>query len=327
MTNYLLLLYNGKVKNTFELREVKRLIYYDGYGIKELYDISLRLNNPVEILGKKYDMNEIVLYFKTAELSQIQESKKEVAATGGYHNNQLINWEIDKDITFSLTHGILTPVSWAMLSNSKVESVKEKSIPFQETLKTIEDDQYCFVDLMYCPNSFQGQMGIQGNPNNEPLPMGRRPELMLKPLPPSKTKYIFCYDVETGQRIRDFKFYNNRVFFERPYRKVLIDYTFTFKGEEIKTIEVGNRLFNNYLRLDAKFNAKNENSGEVSTGIIEIPKLKLSSSLSMRLGKDANEAVVSDFYFVGYPDENIRREKQKVCSITFLDRDITKEYI
>ena len=81
------------------------------------------------------------------------------------------------------------------------------------------------------------------------------------------------------------------------------------------------------MRLDAKFNAKNENSGEVSTGIIEIPKLKLSSSLSMRLGKDANEAVVSDFYFVGYPDENIRREKQKVCSITFLDRDITKEYI
>ena len=157
--------------------------------------------------------------------------------------------------------------------------------------------------------------------------MGRRPELMLKPLPPSKTKYIFCYDVETGQRVRNFKFYNNRVFFERAYRKVLIDYTFTFKGEEIKTIEVGNRLFNNYLRLDAKFNAKNENSGEVSTGIIEIPKLKLSSSLSMRLGKDTNEAVVSDFYFVGYPDENIRREKQKVCSITFLDRDITKEYI
>jgi hypothetical protein len=37
--------------------------------------------------------------------------------------------------------------------------------------------------------------------------MGRRPELMLKPLPPSKTKWIFIYDEETGKRIRDFEIY------------------------------------------------------------------------------------------------------------------------
>jgi hypothetical protein len=37
-------------------------------------------------------------------------------------------------------------------------------------------------------------MGAQGNPDMEPLPMGRRPDLLLKPLPPSKTKWIFVYD-------------------------------------------------------------------------------------------------------------------------------------
>jgi len=38
-------------------------------GMKELYDVSLRLNSPLEIGGKKYDINETVLSFKTAEIA------------------------------------------------------------------------------------------------------------------------------------------------------------------------------------------------------------------------------------------------------------------
>jgi hypothetical protein len=38
-------------------------------GIKELYDVSIRLNNPVEIGKRKYDINEAILTFKTAEIA------------------------------------------------------------------------------------------------------------------------------------------------------------------------------------------------------------------------------------------------------------------
>ena len=79
----------------------------------------------------------------------------------------------------------------------------------------------------------------------------------------------------------------------------MVDYTFNYDSE-IKTIQVGNRLFNGFLRLDGKMSVKDEKSGEVSTAILEIPKIKLSSSLSLRLGKNCDEAVVSDFYFTGY---------------------------
>lgn len=106
----------------------------------------------------------------------------------------------------------------------------------------------------------------------------------------------------------------------------MVDYTFNYDSE-IKTIQVGNRLFNGFLRLDGKMSVKDEKSGEVSTAILEIPKIKLSSNLSLRLGKNCDEAVVSDFYFTGYPDENIRREKQQVCQITFLDKELTGDYI
>ena len=105
-----------------------------------------------------------------------------------------------------------------------------------------------------------------------------------------------------------------------------MDYTFEYE-DKIKVIKVGDRLFNGFLSLTGKMSVKDEISGEVTTAILEIPKIKLSSNLSMRLGKNYDSSTVSDFFFTGYPDENVRREKQSVCKITFLDKELTGDYI
>lgn len=226
-------------------------------------------------------------------------------------------------MNFGITHGVLSPTSWALLSNSKINEPIYKSVSFKEQIKTIEDENYCYISLKYCPNSIEGVLGAQPNPNNEPLPMGRRPELMLKPLPPSKTKWIFCYDVDTGLPIRGFNIYGNKIFFQKSYREVFIDYTFTYE-DKIRELDIGNRLFNGFLRLDAKMSVKDENSGEVTTAILEMPKIKLSSNLSMRLGKNYESSTVSDFYFIGYPEEE---KGGTVAKITFLDKELTEDYI
>lgn len=295
-------------------------------GIKELYDVNIRLNNPIEFNGKKFKTNETLLVFKTAEIANISENTSTRQAKGGYHNNPLINWEVDKSMDFAITHGVLSPVSWALLSNSKIDMPKTKSVSYNEILDVIEENDYCYVDLKYRPNHCNCIMGVQGNPCNETLPMGRRPELMLKPLPPSKDKFIFVYDEENGERIDDFEIYQNRLFFKSPHRHVYVDYTFEYE-DKIKVIRVGDRLFNGFLSLSGKMSVKDEMSGEVTTAILEIPKIKLSSSLTMRLGKNYDCSSVSDFYFTGYPDEDIRREKQSVCKITFLDKELTGDYI
>ena len=291
-------------------------------GIKELYDVSIRLNRPLEIGNRKFNINETILSFKTAEIAQIQEKKKEVMARGGLHNNPLVFWEIDKEMGFALTHGVLSATSWALLSNSKINEPKFKSVAYNETLHTVEDNEYCYVELKYYPNGIEERLGAQPNPNFEPLPMGRRPELMLKPLPPSKIRWIYCYNEETGLPIRDF--YGNKIFFQKPYRKVMVDYTFTYE-DKIRELDIGNRLFNGFLRLDAKMSVKDEKSGEVTTAILELPKIKLSSNLSMRLGKNYESSTVSDFYFTGYPEEDSK--KGTVAKITFLDKELTGDYI
>lgn len=228
-------------------------------------------------------------------------------------------------MTFGLSHGVLSPISWALLSNSLLKTPHFKSVSFNELLLAIEDESYCFVDLKYCPNNCD-PLGAQPNPYFEPIPMGRRPELKLKPLPPTRKRWIFCYDMETGKKIKDFEIFKNRIFFSMPVRKVLIDYTFDYI-DDVKTIEIGNRLFNGFLRLDGKMSVKDQNSGEVSTAILELPKIKLSSNLSMRLGKSYEFSIVSDFLFVAYPDDTKNRNEQAIAYITFLDKELTGDYI
>lgn len=295
------------------------------FGAKELFEINIKLNQPLEIEGKKYEVNETILLFDKAQLATINQSKNDTQSTGGYHNNVLVNWEIDKELSFALKNGVLSPISWAILSNSKINNDKKKSIPMVETLDVIADNDYSFVDLLFVPNATE-KMAIQENPNLEPMPMGRRPELALKPLPPSKNKFFFVYDYETGERIKHFEVFGNRLYFQKDYKKVCIDYTFWHEGKS-KTLEVGNRLTNGFLRMTAKMNIKDENTGKINTAIIDLPKIKINSSLSIRLGSGASEITVSDFYFTAYPDEKIRREDQTTSKITFLDVNLDKDYL
>ena len=156
--------------------------------------------------------------------------------------------------------------------------------------------------------------------------MGRRQELALKPVPPSKIRWIYVYDIETGLPILDYQIYGNKLFFNKSYRKVSVDYTFTYE-DKVKVIEVGDRLINGFLRLDGKMSVKDDKSGEVTTAILEMPKIKLSSNLAMKLGKSYDYSTVSDFYFTGYPSEETRREDQRVAKITFLETELTGDYL
>jgi len=57
------------------------------------------------------------------------------------------------------------------------------------------------------------------------------------------------------------------------------------------------------LNLTAKVTTKDFFSGEPTTAILEIPRIKINSSLAIKLGTNYDSPVVSDFYFTGYPLE------------------------
>jgi hypothetical protein len=98
----------------------------------------------------------------------------------------------------------------------------------------------------------------------------------------------------------------------------VIDYQYEYyNGYTIMTI--GRPLTNGFLSLTGKMRVKDDTTGKVVTGIIKIPKLRLMSDLSMRVGSDAIPQV-GRLDAVAVPEG--ARGQSKVMEIIFLNDDI-----
>jgi hypothetical protein len=259
------------------------------FGIKELYDVSLKCTFPMEINGKQYATNESIIKFDRIQLAPLAESKTRVYASGGYGNAQLINWEKTNEVSFVISEGVISKIGLAILSNSQLAEKKVGEIiqvPFTEQLET---DDLGKAELKYAP---------------------------------CQDGTFFIYDADNGARIEYYHLENNILELENsPYKNIYVDYTFPYE-EKAEVLTVGKRLVDGYLKLDGKLRLKDDFDGHVKTGIIEIPRVKLMSDLSMRLGSEASPYVYR-FQVVGLPVGD--RGNQYVCKIIMLDNEIDSD--
>ena len=102
----------------------------------------------------------------------------------------------------------------------------------------------------------------------------------------------------------------------------LVRYEYIYsKPSEI--ISVGDRLIKGYLSLEGRMRLKDDETGHTITGIIKIPKLKLMSDLSIRLGAQATP-VVANFSAVGVPVSS--RGNSYVGEFYILNNDIDSDF-
>jgi hypothetical protein len=86
-------------------------------------------------------------------------------------------------------------------------------------------------------------------------------------------------------------------------------------------MSVGQRLIEGFLSLEGKTRVKDDITGKTRTAILRIPRLKLVSDLSMRLGREAGP-LLANFAAVGCP--SLGKDK-KVMEMLFLNDDIDAE--
>lgn len=86
-------------------------------------------------------------------------------------------------------------------------------------------------------------------------------------------------------------------------------------------------MISGFLNLTGKITTKDYLTGEPKTAVIELPKIKIQSNLSMKLGSAYGSPVVSDFFFTGYPKEGRRAEDESIFNITFLNSELTGDYV
>jgi hypothetical protein len=96
---------------------------------------------------------------------------------------------------------------------------------------------------------------------------------------------IFVYDEKTGEKLFDWEWHAQTIHLKQPYKEVFVDYWYDYYNGYSK-FEIGRPLTTGFLSLNGKMRVKDD-TGKVVTAIINIPKLRLMSDLSMRVGSDA----------------------------------------
>lgn len=250
-------------------------------GMKELYDVVLKATYPIEVSNRTIEEGEVIARFDNILIANFQEIKDRISANGGYDNRGWVFWDDTKEVKIHFSQGIFSKTQLGLLANAKLTSTLANTPIEISTQEIINVDENNNFTLKHTP---VGQM--------------------------------FVYDKNSGQKLRFTT--NNNVYHVSEGNEVIVDYVYNYMGGAA-TMTIGQSLVSGFLTLEGKTRLKDDTTGQVVTGIIKIPKLKLMSDLSIRLGKEAIPTV-ANFSVVGLPTGS--KGNKKVMEFTVLNDDI-----
>lgn len=253
------------------------------FSMKELYEVSLKTTYPMEFNGKQIIVGETVAFFDKIQLANFNEIKSYVTANGGFDNRAYVFWETTKEIRLQFTQGVFSKEQFALMSGAKMLGKNSLKVQISKRELRESDDN--------------GEVILEQTPMTEP----------------------FVYDL-LGNKI-PYRLEGNIIKIETAYLDLIIDYTYLYNGNS-DIMVVGQRLIEGFLELEGKTKIKDDITGKVKTGIIKIPKLKLMSNLSMKLGKNA-APLVGTFEAIGCPTGT--KGNTTVMKLIFLDDDIDSD--
>lgn len=256
-------------------------------SFKELYDVSLKLTNDEVIGDVSFSAGEVVAKFDKIQIFCADELKSVVSSRGGFDNRALVNWEETREVSLVFDQGVFSRLQLALLSNSKMIEVEEPetvTIAKEESLETDQDGQ---ITLAKAP--------IDGT--------------------------LFIYNASTGQRITGWTRSDKVVTIGAVYLSVLVRYDYSYVGGA-EFVRVGQRLINGYLSLEGKTKFKDDSIGSVVTGLVKIPRLKISSEMHLKLGQ---QAAPMSAIFKGVAIPVGTRGAKKIMDIIILNDDIDSD--
>ena len=88
------------------------------FGIREICDVVFKAKTDTIIGATTFKKGQPVLYIDTATASTLEQATTSVYARGGKGNTKLVSWEGEKELTFTVTDALLSPISLSILSGA-----------------------------------------------------------------------------------------------------------------------------------------------------------------------------------------------------------------
>ena len=255
------------------------------FGLKELTDLTLKATYPIEMAGRKFEPGEVIARFDKIQIANFKEITSRVSANGGYDNRAHVIWEDPKEIQLNFTQGIFSARQFALLCNSRlVYEFPDEGILLSAHYEGESDDEGVI---------FVGKNNIEN---------------------------VFVYDAKTYEKIipTAIDLEKGRILIGQSYKDVEVDFDYKYKNGATSCY-LGRKLIEGYLQLEGKSRVKDDITGKTRTAVLRIPRLKLVSDLSMRLGREATP-VLANFNAIGLPVGG--KGSKKIMELLFLNDDI-----
>lgn len=258
---------------------------YDEFGLKELYQVIIRATYPIEVSGKTLEPGEVVAAFDKIQIANIQEIKSTAIARGGWDNRAQVYWDSTREVVFNFTQGIFSKSQLVLMTAAKLLEEKNNGIVLHYR-EQVESNENGIITLK---------------------------KAAINP--------IFVYKVSTGDKLEYTVIDSTHLQINTSYLDCIVDYSYQYNSS-YQSLVVGQALTTGYLTLEGKTRVKDDITGQTHTGILYIPRLKLTSNLSMRLGANAMPQV-GRFDAVAWPIGD--RRNTEVMHLTLLDDDIDSD--
>ena len=256
------------------------------FGLKELYDVTIRATYPIEVSGRRIEPGEIVCAFDKVQIANIQEIKNSVAARGGWDNRGLVYWDSTREVRINFTQGIFSKTQFALLSGAKLTEYSDDAGIKLACREELESDEFGVLTLTH-----------------------------------EAVTPIFVYNLSTGDKLNYTVADETHLQIENPFASVVVDYLYTYQSGS-KLVTIGKALTTGFLTFAGRSRIKDDVTGQTHTVILYIPKLKLMSDLSMRLGQNAAPQI-GRFDALAVPTGE--RRDTEVMRVLFLEDDIDSD--
>lgn len=88
------------------------------FGVREICDVVLKAKANQKIGNKQFYKNEPVIYFDTLKTSSMEGAATTVYAQGGRGNTNLVAWEGERTVTFTMEDALISPEGFMILSGA-----------------------------------------------------------------------------------------------------------------------------------------------------------------------------------------------------------------
>lgn len=245
------------------------------FGAKDLYRVVMRATHNMRVGNREVLAGEPILYLDGAQFMALGQSTGYRAARGGKHNLAHVIWENAGDVTFAIQRGVISPIGYALLTNFELLDKPGDGSTILTKTEIVEVDDFNTAYLNQVPA-------------------------------PGAPMFVFKYENKviqekvTGYTVGA----EGAITFDPPIiapQKLLVDYSYIY-GEPAREFKLNKDRFNGFLSMEARYYTTGE-SGMEYTNIIYVPKVKIISDISLRVGENVAAPTVSTFNIVAMAED------------------------